>query len=538
MSTTMQRGGIGRSINSRGFRDISSSSIRTAADGDSHVGSQASICNVGPQVNIIHYADENVIDVDCKDESSDSTMTVQISNERLTDADLATPHTNIKLQSNSEDTKGYSECKTEDAETKLCEKNEDDSTPTLTKEFNNYILNKEEQKMDADQSSNNYQHDLCLTNYNNTNTHTWKIDPCAWERCLGEQFNEATAMSLTTSWVKSSGFQTETSLMENIPCVALYVQIKGLIPFQEKSFDKTVVGYPFDVREGVFCLCGKPGDLHQKVKMGCEIDSGYGTKQGTIGPFVQLQNHTETYFLTSVHVALDNRQMEALTKSRHDYIYYGFAGNNTFQPPESNTVGDTSIRHHLGKIKLAVYKEGNKDEGGMELALVQTNRDREPDDGYFPDDIFRPLTGYRFHFSSGRILEKTQLENAMFFLYKFGCSSGLTEGRYVDHCTSVRTNKLEERGKGVDITLFNQTQIENSLNSKPFATQGDSGSLVFAFHGRDTRAVSIFEGKMDHYYMATPIEDAVSVISKCLSQFKGQQRSSGEEMEVEMNHNT
>jgi hypothetical protein len=124
----------------------------------------------------------------------------------------------------------------------------------------------------------------------------------------------------------------------------------------------------------------------------------------------------------------------------------------------------------------------------------------------------------------------------MFFLYKFGCSSGLTEGRYVDQCTSVRTNKLEERGKGVDITLFNQIQIENSLHSKPFATQGDSGSLVFAFDRGDTRAVGIFEGKMDHYYFATPIEDAYSVISKGLSQFKSQQRPSGEEMEVEMNH--
>jgi hypothetical protein len=132
--------------------------------------------------------------------------------------------------------------------------------------------------------------------------------------------------------------------------------------------------------------------------MGCEMDSGYGTKQGTIGPFVQLQNHTGTYFLTSAHVALDNRQMEALTKSRHDYIYYGFAGNNTFQPPESKTVGDTNIRHHLGKIKLAVYKEGNEYEAGMELALVQINKDREPNDGYFPDDIFPPLTGIELCF--------------------------------------------------------------------------------------------------------------------------------------------
>jgi hypothetical protein len=48
-----------------------------------------------------------------------------------------------------------------DAETKLCEKHADDSTSTLTKEFNSYILNKEEQRT--------------ITNYNNTNTHTWKI---------------------------------------------------------------------------------------------------------------------------------------------------------------------------------------------------------------------------------------------------------------------------------------------------------------------------------------------------------------------------
>ncbi|XP_060554834.1 uncharacterized protein LOC132715783 isoform X3 [Ruditapes philippinarum] len=311
---------------------------------------------------------------------------------------------------------------------------------------------------------------------------------------------------ISPSCMRSSGYQTTAAHMENIPCIALYVQIKGLVPFNEEPFDRTITDMPFDVREGVFTLCGKPDDLHQNVKMGCEIDSGYGTDQGTVGPFVQLENYSDTYFLTSAHVALDKKQMEGLKKSDVNYIYYGKTGHNIFQPPESKTVSNTNSRYPLGKIVLAVYKEGNEDEAGMELALVQVNEDRLPNDGSFP--------GSGFHFSSGEILKREKLMPTS-RVFKFGCISGLTEGRYVDDCTAVRTTA---RGNAVSVTLNNQIKIVSLDSSKPFGEQGDSGSLVFAVDNGECRAVGIFEGQLDqHNFMVTPIEDAINFVGNRLS---------------------
>ena len=194
---------------------------------------------------------------------------------------------------------------------------------------------------------------------------------------------------VSTSCVKSSGFQSDSHCMKNIPCVALHVQVKGLIPFQEDMFNETVRGIPFDVREGVFTLSGKPDEFHQNVKMGCEIDSGYGTSQGTLGPFFQLKNHQQTYFLTSAHVVLDTKQMELLKECQDGCMHYGMCGNNIFQPPESKSVKDENKRYPVGKIKLAVYKEGNETEAGMELAVVQINKDRLPNTDLFLDDTHR-----------------------------------------------------------------------------------------------------------------------------------------------------
>ena len=81
------------------------------------------------------------------------------------------------------------------------------------------------------------------------------------------------------------------------PCIALYVQIKGFLPI-EPIHDR----YPVDVREGVFRLCGSPTDLHHHVRMGCALDSEFGTQQGTIGPLFIFKNEPCTYLLTSAHV--------------------------------------------------------------------------------------------------------------------------------------------------------------------------------------------------------------------------------------------
>ncbi|XP_053388480.1 uncharacterized protein LOC128551609 [Mercenaria mercenaria] len=347
---------------------------------------------------------------------------------------------------------------------------------------------------------------------------------------LMQQHSNLTKIS--ASWVKSSGYNTLDACIKKIPCIALYVHIKGLVPINEEPFQKTIVEYPFDVREGVFTLCGKPSDFHRNVKMGCEIDSGYGTQQGTIGPFFEFQENSEIYYLTSAHVLLDTRQMELLTKRQDGCIFYGISGSDTFQPPETKTVKEESKRYYLGKIELAVYKEGDDNAAGMELALVRLSKDRVPVDGSFPEisNMSEFGQGYPFHYSSGKYVGMKKLTHTT-DVYKYGCTSGLTKGRCFVHGSSVRTNKLQERGYGIDITLYNQIEIASITPKQPFAVQGDSGAVVLVRDGNDLAAVGLFEGRMEHYFVVTPIEDIVRELSENLSRYKGVR--SEEEMEFE-----
>jgi hypothetical protein len=185
---------------------------------------------------------------------------------------------------------------------------------------------------------------------------------------------------VTISRVKSSGHGRENRIVKLL-CIVLYVQVKGFIPIDEDPFEQFIDGYPVDVREGVFTLCGSPTDLHHNVRMGCALDSGFGTNQGTIGPFFRYQTDPYTYLLTSAHVLLDPEQMKKLIVDKE--VHYGMFGTDTYQPPESISVEHNS-RHHLGKLEFAVYRKGGQYKPGMEVALVRINKNRIPIDGKFP----------------------------------------------------------------------------------------------------------------------------------------------------------
>ena len=196
---------------------------------------------------------------------------------------------------------------------------------------------------------------------------------------------------VTASGIKSSGYRRSMEhKLKKIPCIALYVQIKGLIPIEEEPFEEVIDGYPVDVREGVFKLCGLSTDLHQHIRIGCAIDSGFGTKQGTVGPFFKYESDPEMYLVTCAHVLLETNQMQQLLAEKQ--VNYGLFGNDTYQPPESISVGGNS-RHHLGKTVLAAYRTGGNGKSGTEIAFVQINKDRRPMTGYFPYESQRNLTG-------------------------------------------------------------------------------------------------------------------------------------------------
>ena len=187
---------------------------------------------------------------------------------------------------------------------------------------------------------------------------------------------------ITMSGIKSTGFGNPFPSMTATICAALYVQIKGFIPIEEDPFEPILDRYPIDVREGVFRLCGSPTDLHQHVRMGCALDSGFGTQQGTIGPFCRFDNDPCTYLLTSAHVLLDPQQMRRLLTENQ--VHYGKFGTDSYQPPESMSL-ERDPRYHLGKTEFAVYRKGGQYTSGMEIALVRIDNSRVPKDGQFPD---------------------------------------------------------------------------------------------------------------------------------------------------------
>lgn len=134
--------------------------------------------------------------------------------------------------------------------------------------------------------------------------------------------------------------------------------------------------------------------------------------------------------------------------------------------------------------------------------------------------------------SSGIVFEASKLSFGT-DLYKIGSITGLTKGQFVDDCATVRTNKLEERGLGVDVTLHKQIKIRNIPSEMPFAELGDSGAPVFAIDNEETYSIGVFEGEMNHYFFASPIEDAIKIISKSLSYHKAQERQSENVMDFE-----
>ena len=83
--------------------------------------------------------------------------------------------------------------------------------------------------------------------------------------------------------------------------------------------------------------------------MGCALDSGFGTQQGTIGPFFRFENDPCTYLLTSAHVLLDPQQMRRLITDNQ--VHYGKFGTDSYQPPESTSL-ERVPRYHLGNTKL------------------------------------------------------------------------------------------------------------------------------------------------------------------------------------------
>ncbi|XP_028414796.1 uncharacterized protein LOC114537883 [Dendronephthya gigantea] len=106
-----------------------------------------------------------------------------------------------------------------------------------------------------------------------------------------------------------ASYKVEGSIVKNIPCVTVYVLGKGKIPAGETDIlEMTKLnGYPFDIVEGYFQLCGDPKSRTFPLRGGVGIGvEGDEASVGTLGAFLEDEDG-KRYILSCQHVLSPNR---------------------------------------------------------------------------------------------------------------------------------------------------------------------------------------------------------------------------------------
>ena len=165
---------------------------------------------------------------------------------------------------------------------------------------------------------------------------------------------------ITYSPVISVGFGARNHRIIPKPCIVLYCDRKGMLPFGEKMFPRNIDGVQTDVREG-----------HYKFASGIQIGSEItreqnGTHYGTVGGFVDLPNGSKAV-LTCAHV-LYNLHDLGLDYSLQSGL----------------TVSLANGRPSFGRVIEARFETDDQDRTSIDAALVQLNPDVDIS-GHFPN---------------------------------------------------------------------------------------------------------------------------------------------------------
>ncbi|XP_060571315.1 uncharacterized protein LOC132729552 [Ruditapes philippinarum] len=268
------------------------------------------------------------------------------------------------------------------------------------------------------------------------------------------------------SLVKSVGYETGTLDIKQVPCIAIYVAVKGCIPLNETPFPKYIEGFPTDVLEGEFEPFVKgPNEYHKHLKNGLAIHAkvfnGEGILGGTLGGFIDHPMHG-LCGITCAHIIYSaDELMEIKFKKQYNLR------KTVYQP-----IGKRSSK--FGEVVLAVYDEGSPSTSGMEVALVSILK-RQPKNGSFPDTLKDYEAGFDASnplcFSSGEVCETNEIKRRT-EVYKFGMSSGITRGSFALQGAVVRKSQMQGHCHGFGFRLMNQIEVLK-IGENPFAEPGD-----------------------------------------------------------------
>ncbi|XP_053386953.1 uncharacterized protein LOC123542924 [Mercenaria mercenaria] len=298
--------------------------------------------------------------------------------------------------------------------------------------------------------------------------------------------------SISVSSVKSRNFNTMKELCP-VPCIVIYVHVKGMIPIDEEALPTRLDGFDVDVREGAFSpFLHEPNQVPDSISMGCQIqgpgenvDEDGNVLGGTLGGFI---DHPEFGLccITSAHVILSAETMRTINP-------FGW------QPPHTynNICYQPCPPHGFGRVVLAVCKEGNDDSSGVEVVMI-TVEDRPLAD--------KGSDGLPYR--SGDIMELSeliqQMDNSYMEVIKYGAETGITKGKVHSEQTTIKFISPELSHSKLNFTLRNQIEI---IGDDIFAKPGDSGAIVFhVAQNKPLKAIGMLEGGTSYNtFIVTPI---------------------------------
>ena len=286
---------------------------------------------------------------------------------------------------------------------------------------------------------------------------------------------------VSASKIRSKNYNTPEQNTKFENCIVLYVDVKGIIPFNEDVFptflESDGTKFPVDVREGYFTLDtnpAAPGEYQAQLTMGCKITNEYN-QSATLGAVVRLPGG-KVGALTCWHMFNTERAFEDYQK---DVLHHRNLKTDVYQP-------SVHEQNRFGKIVAAYDTSGDENDIGVDAGLIEiTDTNRTPQSGGFPktykiySDAFSQ-TEIKLEFNSGDMFTSFEevSNKSKWTVIKFGAETGMTTGRLRMVGAAVSTESSRRQ-------LHQQIEIEPKPGSGKFSEPGDSGSPVFLIQQLD-----------------------------------------------------
>jgi len=189
------------------------------------------------------------------------------------------------------------------------------------------------------------------------------IGSCSRGKVTGEEAQRLFKLHRNLSIIhvssfRSTKFSTVNSNIVTEQCVALYCQIKGIVPIGEKTFPKKIGNLRTDIREG-FAAFGAGEMLRPGIGIKCPSTN----KSGTIGGFVELPDG-KVALITTAHLIAKCEHLESDELTKKSFFESGISLSR------ASDVNDDQI----GTVITASFSHGVHNQTSVDAALVEIRK--------------------------------------------------------------------------------------------------------------------------------------------------------------------